>query len=441
MAAHARRLGLRAGASAQIIVNPPDEVPALILLLALARIGVTTAEPGMLKHQPILFQAAGAKTVATGAVSFDASWLEGDAPETPIHDDPSALVHIFASSGTTGLPKRIGFTHDLMAKRVFARWLGLSGGRAVPMIAVGLSGAWGYASVLRTLWAGGTIVLFDPRDPIPPMHRHGVTHLLASTIALRSILGHLPRDGPPPPTLEVIETGGSTVPLVLLQEAMARLCPDIMVYLGATEVGGIAAGPAVTVLAERESRPGLIGPLFPGVRAQAVDDADQPLPPGHEGILRVATWTHVDGYLGETDANAALRGGWFYPGDTGAVWPDGMISLTGRASEIINAGGMKVSPTVVEERLLALPGVAEAAAFGVPDAGGIERIWAAIVADPPLDDSALDTFCDRSPKGQAPEVILRLTALPKTESGKVLRRALRDLALTVRGQTGTAQCT
>jgi acyl-coenzyme A synthetase/AMP-(fatty) acid ligase len=229
--------------------------------------------------------------------------------------------------------------------------------------------------------------------------------------------------------------------LVLLQEAMARLCPEVVVYLGATEVGGIAAGPAATVLAERESRPGLIGPLLPGARAQAVDAADQPLPPGREGVLRVATGTHVEGYLGKTGPDAALRGGWFYPGDIGTVWPDGMISLTGRASEIINSGGMKVSPTVVEERLLTLPGVAEAAAFGVPDAGGIERVWAAIVADPPVDDAVLDAFCDRSPKSQAPEVILRLTALPKTESGKVLRRTLRDMALTMEGQSGPGQRT
>ncbi len=431
MAAHALRLGLRPGDSAEITVMPPDEAPALILLLALARIGVTTADPRLLEHTAIAFQAAGAKIAAPGAVPFDASWLEGDAPAAPIHDDPSALVHILASSGTTGRPKRIGFTHDLMARRVFARWLGLSGGRAVPMIAVGLSGAWGYASVLRTLWAGGTIVLFDARDPIAPMHRHGVTHVLASTLALRSILGHLPADARPPPALEVIETGGSAVPLGLLQETMARLCPDVLVYLGATEVGGIAAGPAATVLAERESRPGLIGPLFPGARAQAVDAADQPLPPGREGVLRVATGTHVEGNLGETDPDGALRGGWFYPGDLGAVWPDGTISLTGRASEIINSGGMKVSPSVIEERLLTLPGVAEAAVFGVPDAGGIERVWAAIVADPPLDDAVLDAFSDRSPKGQAPEIILRLAALPKTETGKVLRRALRDMALTI----------
>jgi hypothetical protein len=86
-----------------------------------------------------------------------------------------------------------------MAKRVYERWLGLSGGRAVRMIAIGLSGGVGYGNVLRTLWAGGTVVLFDARDPIPPMYRHGVTHIVAPTLALQSMLAHMPPDAQPPP--------------------------------------------------------------------------------------------------------------------------------------------------------------------------------------------------------------------------------------------------
>jgi acyl-coenzyme A synthetase/AMP-(fatty) acid ligase len=432
MAAHAARIGLRAGDTAVLTVSPPDEAPALILLLALARIGVTTADPGLPGHQGIVFQAAGSRTVAPGAVIFDASWLEGDAPpEATLHDDASTICRIFASSGTTGRPKFVPVSHDLMAKRVFARWLGLSGGRAVRMIGIGLDGAWGYLTVLRTLWSGGTIVLFDARDPIGPMHRHGVTQVAASTLALRSFLIAMPRGDAPPPVLETIEVGGSVVPHALLREAMARLCPDVVVYLGSTEVGGIAAAHAATVLAQRDSRPGLVGAVFPGIRVQAVDEAGDPLSPGCEGVLRVAAPTAPPGYFGGEHPGEGFRDGWFYPGDIGIVWPDGMLSLTGRASEVINSGGMKVSPEVIEERLLTLPGVAEAAAFGVPDAGGVERIWAAIIADPPIDEAVLDAFCDRSPKGQAPEVILRLTALPKTESGKVLRRALREMALTM----------
>ena len=68
---------------------------------------------------------------------------------------------------------------------------------------VGLSGAWGYRSILRTSRVGGSIVLLDVRDPIAPMHRHGVTRLV--TPAPRSIVGHLPPDAKPPPALETID--------------------------------------------------------------------------------------------------------------------------------------------------------------------------------------------------------------------------------------------
>jgi acyl-CoA synthetase (AMP-forming)/AMP-acid ligase II len=431
MAARASRLGLRAGDTATIGVFAPDEATSISLMLALARIGVTTADHGLPGHQGIVFQLADAKYAGPRAVVFDASWLQDDAPVAPIHDDPLALVRIVTSSGTTGRPKQIGYTHDLMERRVYARWLDLTGIPPVCMIAIPLHSAWGYGNLLRTLWAGGTVVLFNPRDPIAPMRRHGVTHIVASTLVLGAILSHLPRDAEPPPALEQIEVAGSAVPRVLAREAMERLCPDLTVYLGATEVGGIAVAPARMLFAEGESRPGLAGLVGAGVRVQAVDEADQPLPPGSEGILRVRTRTHVDGYLDGTDPTGAFRNGWFYPGDVGTVWPDGMVSLVGRSSEIINSGGVKVSPTAIEERLLRLPGVTEAAAFGVPDSQGIERIWAAIVADPPVEEAVLDAFCDRSPTGEAPEVILRLTALPKTESGKVLRRTLRDMALTM----------
>jgi acyl-coenzyme A synthetase/AMP-(fatty) acid ligase len=429
MAAHATSLGLSAGDTAVLSVLPPDEATALILMLALARIGVTTADPSLPGHQGIVLQPAGSSETRPGTVAFRESWLRDDAPEAAIHDDPAAPCRIFSSSGTTGRPKFVAISHDLMAKRVFARWLGLSGGAAVRMIGIGLDGAWGYLTVLRTLWSGGTIVLFDPRDPFGPMHRHGVSQIALSPLALRSFLGLMPRDAPPPPALETIEVGGSMVPHALLREAMARLCPDILVYLGSTEVGGMAAAAATTVLAESQIRPGLVGAVFNGMRIQAVDDADEPLPPGKEGLLRVGADTMPDGYLGEREADEGFRGGWFYPGDIGVIWPDGMLSLTGRASEIINKGGIKISPAVIEERLLGLPGVIEAAAFSVPDEGGIDRIWACIVADPPVDQKALDRFCDQTRAGLAPDVILRLTALPKTESGKVMRRALREMAV------------
>ena len=121
MAAHAARLGLRAGDTATLNVSPPDEAPALILLLALAQIGVTTTDPGLPGHQGIAFQAAGSRVVASNAMTFDASWLEGNTPpEATPHDDASAPCRVFASSGTTGRPESPGQPRSDGETRVFA---------------------------------------------------------------------------------------------------------------------------------------------------------------------------------------------------------------------------------------------------------------------------------------------------------------------------------
>lgn len=129
----------------------------------------------------------------------------------------------------------------------------------------------------------------------------------------------------------------------------------------------------------------------------------------------------------------AFRDGWFVSGDIGAVWPDGMLTVTGRVSDLINRGGTKVSPRVIEQALLSLPTVIDAAAFGVPDASGLEQIWAAIVARARIDDTVLNAFCQRALPGISPTTILQMAALPRNENGKLLREQLVAIALRTLG--------
>ena len=108
-----------------------------------------------------------------------------------------------------------------------------------------------------------------------------------------------------------------------------------------------------------------------------------------------------------------------------------MLSLAGRTHEVINSGGVKLSPHVIEEALLTLPLVTDAAAFGVPDAAGIEQPWAAIVAAAPIDNAVLTAFCQKVLPGRAPKVILQMQALPRNASGKVQRDLLVAYAVQV----------
>lgn len=430
MTVYAARAGVQPDDLVGLPIAPPDEVTGLVLALALARMGVGTGEPSLPRDAMRLCFEPGSSP-RPGRVGFDASWMLGDeVAATPIRDNPDAVCRVFASSGTTGMPKHVPVSHALMARRVYGRWLGLSGGRAVHMVAVGLGGAWGFATVLRTLWQGGTLVVPDARDLAGAIARHGVTVLSASPAVLRSLLDQLPANHPPFPSLDALEIGGSMFPMPLLEQATTRVCRTIVSHLGSSEVGGIASAP-MAVLAARS---GGVGYPWPDVEVQALDDAGEPLPPGQEGVLRLRGPAVAAGYLAnEAETALRFRDGWFHSSDLGATWPDGMLTLSGRASDLINTGGSKVSPHLVEEGLLKLPLVIEAAAFGVPDASGIERVWAAIVAREPIAEAVLEAYCARAPRGRAPVVILQLEALPRNASGKVQRERLVALALGMGG--------
>ena len=174
---------------------------------------------------------------------------------------------------------------------------------------------------------------------------------------------------------------------------------------------------------------------YPGVEIEVVGDDDVSLPAGTEGILRVRSAGCARAYVGDPAASAdVFKGGWVYPGDRGIMSNDGFLSIRGRAGDVINQGGLKVNPQVVEDVLMSVPEVVDAAAFGVPDPMGIARIWAAVVADEPLDIGAVEALCRERLKHNAPVSILQLDVLPRNDAGKVMRGELRQRVVAAHGK-------
>ena len=268
---------------------------------------------------------------------------------------------------------------------------------------------------------------------VPCVERHRVNSLVVAPFALQRVLPGLPRDFGPLPMLEQIEVGGSALPGSHYDLARQRLCANIISRYGATETGFVAAAPMLAL----QGHPGAVGFVDPQVEVQAVDADDNPLPPGSAGTLRVRSDGCATAYLGDPAASARVfRNGWVYPGDEGAVSPDGLLTIMGRSNDVINQGGIKVSPETIEDVLLSLPEVREAAAFGVPDALGVTRIWAAIVPNGMPDMEALVSLCRERLKRNAPTSFLRLRKLPRNEAGKVLRDELRSMAIAARAKRG-----
>jgi acyl-coenzyme A synthetase/AMP-(fatty) acid ligase len=153
-----------------------------------------------------------------------------------------------------------------------------------------------------------------------------------------------------------------------------------------------------------------------------VGEEGSAVPPGTNGIVRIRATCQGAPYPPGAD-NPSFRDGWFYPGDLGSIGPDGLMVLTGRTSDIINVGGLKLAPEVIEDVLCKHPAVTEAAAFGSVGQSGVEEISVAVVANRQIADSHLIDWC--AERGIPLRHIFVVEALPKTASGKIHRDLLK----------------
>ena len=434
LAGHLRGLGAEAGMLAGVAIEAQDEFVGLAVTLALARIGVATADLSLPAGMLDLCIVEGAGPRGVPALGLRDVWaaIPGDPAAVPagaIHRDGGALCRVFSSSGTTGQPKYIPASHALISGRVLGQMLAQGERDDVHICAAGLSGAMGLHDVLRSLFSGGTVVLTHLALAAEAIRRHGVNSMLTSPVILQAVCEALP-EGPVPSMVEV-EISGGKLPGPLAALAGRRLCAEIVEVYGASEVHVIASAP-VRLLA---GRAGAVGFVHPGVLVEALDADGAVLPAGQEGVLRVGGAYVGAGYHDDPAGTAAaFRDGWFLTGDVGTVWPDGCLTLAGRASEVINAGGVKISPLVIEEVLLAVPGVRDAAAFGLADALGLDQIWAAVVTEPSPDMAAIAAACQARLGGQAPRFLLQVEFVPRNAAGKVHRDVLMRAARVQQGR-------
>ncbi len=425
-------LGVGAGQTAGLGVTGPDEYPALVLALALARAGVVSAEMSYpAERMDFCFLPAGApEKPGTRCIAFDASWtrisLADPATNVPVSTGGASVCRIFSSSGTTGTPKFAAISHETMVNRVLSNTLSMGPPEPVYICAVSLGITWGFATALRILWAGSTLVLTNPAQALAAIRHHRVNAMVIAPISLQAIVATLPPGHGKPESLKAIEVGGSVLPPRLHDLARQKLCDNIVSYFGSMETGGVASAPVAALPRDGKA----VGYVHAGVEVQAVDADGNPLPASVEGTLRIRGANTIAGYFGDTEVTSSpFRDGWFYSGDVGSVSRDGIMSISGRVSEFINSGGVKISPHVIEDVLLTLPEVTEAAAFGVPDDMGVDRIWAAIVATKPIDAGRLNALCQQHLLASAPQFILQIKGLPRNPNGKVRREELVRFAV------------
>jgi acyl-coenzyme A synthetase/AMP-(fatty) acid ligase len=336
--------------------------------------------------------------------------------------EPDQIARIYTSSGTTGTAKLIGHTQG-KAEQMTLRGLSIQPINRGPNLSMmWLSTIGGFGTAHGTLWQGTTLVLaYAPLMVLRFVNLYKVVSILTSPQQLQGLV-ELARNRPVRfPSLERIEVGGaSTSPQVLLA-ARACLCANVCGVYGSTEAGGIAQAPASVI----QQHPDAAGYVVPDVKVRIVDEDGNDLGHDREGIIQVFNPHGADRYLGDEEATArGFKDGWFIPGDIGLLRSDNLLHIRGRVDEMINAGGVKLSPQVVDDFLLTQPGVRDAATFAYRKAGQFDQVWAAIVASDDFDEQAALAAARTKLNSRAPVRFVRVAEIPRNAMGKAMRQEL-----------------
>ncbi|MGV3651257.1 MAG: class I adenylate-forming enzyme family protein [Devosia sp.] len=412
-----------------------------VVLMALARLSAVSVsvEPKVAErmldlHRPALVIAAADLPVPQGTrlKLIDNDWIAtwvarvGSADPAPSlprpgPDDPVRLV---TSSGTTGRPKRILFTHGQVVQRirngVFGQLM-----RYDPriLVLVGIDTFGGFGAPLRTWWFGGTVCIFKPEGE--KLLAHDVRALVVSPRQLQNLLRKLPPDFTPMPNLTVT-VGGSGLPREVGREARMRLSPNVMLTYGSTETTTVATAP----VAFKDRDPEVTGIVVPWAEIEAVDTEGNVLPPGQVGEIRIRCSEMISGYVDDPETSARhFRGGWFYPGDVGSVSARGLLKILGRSDDILNFSGAKVSPDLVEDAIAHVAGVSDQAVFALADPSGIDQPWAAVVVAAGTDLEAVRQAVGQvMPWARSRLRIMPMPEIPRNAMGKIERYKLRAVA-------------
>jgi acyl-CoA synthetase (AMP-forming)/AMP-acid ligase II len=340
------------------------------------------------------------------------------------------------TSGTTGRPKAAVLTHGaiLTSLRNLLAELHELGSADVVLHVAPLTHA-SEALLAPALWRGARGVIrarFDPAEVIATVARERVTTVFLVPTMIGSLLEAAAGDPGPLASLRTVVYGAAPMPAELLARALVLLGPVLLQIYGMSE----CPFPITTLRKEdhldprRRSSCGLPTAMNE-VRVLGRDGA--PLPAGEVGRIAVRGPQRMREYWRDPEATAAtLAGGWLVSGDLGRLDEAGFLTLVDRCDDVIITGGFNVYPREVELVLEEHPGVAEAAVAAVPHPRWGQGVAAWVVRAPgtTVGEAELVERCRARLAGyKKPLRITFVDALPKSPTGKLLRRRLREAPL------------
>jgi acyl-CoA synthetase (AMP-forming)/AMP-acid ligase II len=332
--------------------------------------------------------------------------------------DPNGLVRLIKSSGTTGMPKVMGMTHQVWQRSIQTdlRFMLPKTGlhpRFLCLYQFSVRGCHRFAWV--TLHLGGTIH-FRNGDAAWGVIASGMVNFgLFITGDLEKLVHGAPSGaGPFDFHIDVI---GSAVSARLRRETRRNLAESMLVTYSSNECAH------VSVVDENN-----VGTLLPGVQVKICDTAGNPVPLGQSGLICIKCDTMVTGYIDEPElSRKTFIDGWFHTNDLGCQPSSKELVVLGRADEVLNIGGLKVSPSQIAEEIRAIDGILDAMVIRALNLSEISVLVVAVETGPGGGPDGLASLISPIIQRFASVYeLLLLAVFPRTETGKIRKEAIQE---------------
>jgi long-chain acyl-CoA synthetase len=439
--------GASLAGAAFMVVNPQTKVDKLRFILRdsgasalLADDATWAAAVGALPDCPdVRCVLVAGDVAARDGVRVLREVLAATPPEPrPTGTIPLDLAALIYTSGSTGDPKGVMMSHQnvVFAQQSLCEYFRLAADDRI-LNFLPLAFDYGLYQLLMAMELGATLVLersfVFPAHIVARVNAEGVTVLPGVPTVFATLLALHRRDPIAMPSVRRITNTAAHLPDDYLP-GLLEMCPDALVFknYGLTECKRVAYLDPELVL----ERPSSVGKAIPGTEVMVLDDRGLPVAPGVTGVLHVRGPHVMIGYWNRPEETAHMLKPGPYPGervlcthDLFRIDADGFLYFVGRSDDIIKSRGEKVSPVEVENALSAIPGVREAAVTGVPDEILGEAVRAYVVLDEgaSLSEREVRRACaERLESFMVPREVRFVDDLPKTTTGKVRRRDLRE---------------
>lgn len=441
----AARLRDRLSPGDVVMLSGPNQAELVLAFVGTLKAGMTIfpMPPGMTAHGIRTAARRSGTTAVIGPpemldalagpemTAWELHTITNGAPAPGHADHAPAPALLLQSSGTTGRPKivrRDGPSLDAVARNVHSA-VGLrADDRVLALIAMchsyGIENA-----LLGPLSAGAQIVAMDGFDPTlvaTVLTGAGVTVLPGVPFIFQMLADDV--GAPIRHTLRLAYSAGAPLPASVFEGFARRTDIRIGQLYGATEIGSVTFNDPD----DDTFDPSSVGAPMDGVSLRVLDadapDVERPLPTGAQGHVAVRALSMLDRYV--DDDTPALDREFFLTGDLGRLDAGGRLTITGRIKLQIDIGGAKVNPLEVEDVIKELPGVAECVVVPIAVTETLNRLRAIIVpelaAAPPTVEVMRRFAHDRLASYKVPRVFEVRASLPRSATGKILRRQIES---------------